>query len=166
MTEVPGVAFDGIDEENLNAVARSLATVAVDGGVIHLVGPLGAGKTTFARAFLRALGVGERIKSPTYSLIETYALADLSLHHLDLYRIAAADELEWLGLRDLAAGRQLWLIEWPEHGAGAIPPADLNVHLAHAGVARDLRLMASSERGSDWLRRADFRGFKSTYTAS
>ena len=171
MTETSGVVFDRIDEDRLGAVARSLASGAIDGGVIHggvihLVGPLGAGKTTFARAFLRALGVGERIKSPTYSLIETYALANLSAHHLDLYRIAAADELEWLGLRDLATGRQLWLIEWPEHGAGAIPAADLSVRLAHAGEVRDLHMEAHTTHGSDWLRRAHSREFRSTNTAS
>jgi tRNA threonylcarbamoyladenosine biosynthesis protein TsaE len=161
MTDLSRVAFDGIDEERLGKLARHLSAFAQDGGLIHeaaihLHGPLGAGKTTFARAFLRALGVGERIKSPTYSLIETYDLQNLSVHHLDLYRIADADELEWLGLRDLATGQHLWLIEWPERGAGAIPAADLNVRLEHAGGVRDLRLEAATEHGSNWLRRADF----------
>jgi len=155
MTEAP-VAFQGIDEAALAATAAALAPQLAQGGVVHLCGSLGAGKTTFARALLRALGVGERIKSPTYTLIETYALGELSVHHLDLYRIAAADELEWLGLRDLAAGRQLWLIEWPERGAGMLPPADLNVLLEHAGPARNLRFEAASEQAKAWLRNARF----------
>ena len=155
MIEAP-VAFQGIDEAALAAMAGSLAPQLAQGGVVHLCGSLGAGKTTFARALLRALGVGERIKSPTYTLIETYALGELSVHHLDLYRIAAADELEWLGLRDLAAGRQLWLIEWPERGAGMLPPADLNVLLEHAGTARNLRFEAASEQAKAWLRNARF----------
>src|SRR4051812_1370500 len=113
-----------LDEDALTELARALAKCVSGGGVIYLEGPLGAGKTTFARALLRALGVGERVKSPTYTLIETYTLPELVAHHLDLYRIAAPDELEWLGLRDLAVGPQLWLIEWPEHGAGGTPPAD------------------------------------------
>jgi len=141
----------GIDETALTDVARALATRVPDGGVLYLEGSLGAGKTTFARALLRALGVGERVKSPTYTLIESYPLGELTVHHLDLYRIAAADELEWLGLRDLAAGQQLWLIEWPEHGAGATPPADLHVRLSHAGAVRDLELMPASDRGRQWL---------------
>jgi len=138
------------------ALAQRLAPALLDGGVVFLRGELGAGKTTFARALLRALGVGERVKSPTYTLIETYALGELSVHHLDLYRIAAADELEWLGLRDLAAGRQLWLIEWPERGAGMLPPADLNVLLEHAGAARNVRLEATSGQGEAWLRSMTF----------
>ena len=155
MSEAP-LAFQGIDEAALAAMAGALAPQLAQGGVVHLCGSLGAGKTTFARALLRALGVGERIKSPTYTLIETYVLGELSVHHLDLYRIAAADELEWLGLRDLAAGRQLWLIEWPERGAGMLPPADLKVFLEHAGTARNLLFEAASEQAKAWLRNARF----------
>jgi len=151
----PAVAFAGIDEAGLAAVARALAARVSDGGVIHLVGPLGAGKTTFARALLQALGVGARVKSPTYSLIESYAVGDLAAHHLDLYRIAAADEVEWLGLRDLAAGKQLWLIEWPERALGAIPGADLTVELAHAPHGRDLRLIAATSTARSWLTALD-----------
>jgi tRNA threonylcarbamoyladenosine biosynthesis protein TsaE len=143
--------FSSLDEEQLATLARKLAPRVIDGGVVHLQGPLGAGKTTFARALLRALGVGERVKSPTYTLIETYTLPQLVVHHLDLYRIAAPDELEWLGLRDLASGRQLWLIEWPEHGAWAAPPADLLVRLDHAAAVRDVRLEALTEHGRSWL---------------
>lgn len=145
------VAFGGIDETALADCARSLATCVLGGGSIHLIGALGAGKTTFARALLRALGAGERIKSPTYTLIETYALPGLTAQHLDLYRIAAAEELEWLGLRDLADGAVLWLIEWPERGAGAIPPPDLIVELAHAPSGRDLYLRAITDAGRKWL---------------
>ena len=155
MTEAAGVALDHIDEAGLAALARALAPALSRGGMIHLRGPLGAGKTTFARALLRALGVGERVKSPTYTLIESYAAGALTVHHLDLYRIAAADELEWLGLRDLGAGAQLWLVEWPEHGGDALAPPDLTVRLAHAGPRRDAFLQAGSERGREWLDRLD-----------
>ena len=145
------VHFPGIDEAALAGVARALAPRMRDGGVIHLAGPLGAGKTTFARALLGALGVGARIKSPTYTLIESYVVGDLTAHHLDLYRIAAADEVEWLGLRDLAAGKQLWLIEWPERAMPAIPAPDLVVELAHAADTRDLKLVALTPAASNWL---------------
>jgi tRNA threonylcarbamoyladenosine biosynthesis protein TsaE len=143
--------FRGIDEAELAGIARTLAARVGDGGVIYLAGPLGAGKTTFARALLRALGVSVRIKSPTYTLIESYALDGLTVHHLDLYRIAAAGEVEWLGLSDLAAGKQLWLIEWPERARGAIPAPDLTVDLAHAGDARDLTLAASTFAAEQWI---------------
>lgn len=141
----------GIDESALVALARELAPRVRGGGSIHLAGPLGAGKTTFARALLRALGAGARIKSPTYTLIETHAMPGLTAQHLDLYRIATAEELEWLGLRDLADGAVLWLIEWPERGAGAIPEADLVVRLAHAAVGRNVHMQACSAHGANWL---------------
>ena len=139
-----------IDESALAGIAKKLAGAVGDGGVIHLVGPLGAGKTTFARALLTQLGVGSRVKSPTYSLIESYTAGPLGVQHLDLYRIADAEEVEWLGLRDFAEP-QLWLIEWPERAKGAIPTPDLVVSLSHAGMVRDARLDALTLRGSAWL---------------
>ncbi|MEP6484878.1 MAG: tRNA (adenosine(37)-N6)-threonylcarbamoyltransferase complex ATPase subunit type 1 TsaE [Rudaea sp.] len=139
-----------VDEAGLVRIAGQLANTVGEGGVIHLVGPLGAGKTTFARALLTALGVGSRVKSPTYSLIESYAVGALGIQHLDLYRIADPEEIEWLGLRDFA-DPQLWLIEWPERAHGAIPAADLVVRLAHADAARDIRLQTLTERARRWL---------------
>jgi tRNA threonylcarbamoyladenosine biosynthesis protein TsaE len=130
------IHFPGIDEAAFAGVARALAPRVRDGAVIHLAGPL---------------GVGARIKSPTYTLIESYPVGDLTAHHLDLYRIAAADEVEWLGLRDLAAGKQLWLIEWPERALAAIPSADLLVELAHAATTRNLELTALTPAASKWL---------------
>jgi len=141
----------GIDEAQLGELAGQLAAQVGDGGVILLSGELGAGKTTFARALLGALGVGSRVKSPTYSLIESYAVDDLSIHHLDLYRIGDPSELEWLGLADLLAGPHLLLIEWPERAGTALPAADLTVQLAHAGAVRDVVLAPSSPCGSRWL---------------
>lgn len=142
----------GVDEAALVQVAQAFAAPLAQGGVILLEGDLGAGKTTFARALLTSLGVGERIKSPTYSLIESYRIGDLQAHHLDLYRIAAADELEWLGLADLLDANSLLLIEWPERGSGALPPADLILHFEHAGERRNLAVRAQSARGRECLR--------------
>ena len=136
-----------LDEAELAALARRLAPAARNGGVIHLQGDLGAGKTTFARALLTALGAGKRIKSPTYSLIESYALAGFDAHHLDLYRIADAGELEWLGLADLWTERALVIVEWPERGGDALPQPDLLIRLAHAGLRRNLAIEAFSPRG-------------------
>ncbi len=141
-----------IDEAALTQLARSLASCVGEGGVILLEGQLGAGKTTFARALLGALGVGERIKSPTYSLIESYWVPDLRVHHLDLYRIADVEELEWLGLPDLLEGTSLLLVEWPERGAGALPQPDLRLSFGHAGEHRDLTAIATSTRGIEWMR--------------
>ncbi|MDR3388370.1 MAG: tRNA (adenosine(37)-N6)-threonylcarbamoyltransferase complex ATPase subunit type 1 TsaE [Rudaea sp.] len=151
MTERRVINLPQIDEAALTGFARTLAPVVADGGSIHLAGELGAGKTTFARALLGALGVGVRIKSPTYSLIESYAAGGLAIHHLDLYRIAAAEEVEWLGLRDLSVGRHLWLIEWPERAAAALPAPDLVVNLSHAASARDVGIQTVSARGRRWI---------------
>ncbi len=148
-------AWKRLNEATLTDLARALASAVDYGGVIQLEGDLGAGKTTFARALLSALGVGERIKSPTYSLIESYQVADKSMHHLDLYRISDPDELEWLGLADLLGSTSLVLIEWPERGLGAIPPADLRLRLDHADESRDVMATAETARGLEWLRRLD-----------
>jgi tRNA threonylcarbamoyladenosine biosynthesis protein TsaE len=93
--------------------------------IITLVGELGAGKSTFARGALRALGVTGAIKSPTYTLLETYELPAVNVVHLDLYRLKDPDELEHLGLSDYHSPGQLWFIEWPQNGARRLPPADV-----------------------------------------
>ena len=93
--------------------------------VVELRGELGAGKSTFARGALRALGARGPIKSPSYTLLETYDLPGIHAVHLDLYRLNDPDELEHLGLADFHRPDSLWLIEWPERAAGRLPPADL-----------------------------------------
>jgi len=140
-----------IDEDGMRGLASQLAVAAREGGVIHLEGDLGAGKTTFARALLTSLGVGECVKSPTYSLIESYRVGDLDAHHLDLYRIADAGELEWLGLADLWTKNALVLIEWPERGRGSLPMADLVLHFRHAGDRREVSADSQSSRGDGLL---------------
>lgn len=142
------VAHPLADEAATVDLAESLGRHTHGGLVIHLEGELGAGKTVFARALLQSLGVGERVKSPTYSLVEPYRLADgRAAWHLDLYRIADPGELEWLGLDALADPGALILVEWPERGRGALPAADLIVQLAHAGQGRSARLTPASARG-------------------
>ncbi|MGO1071653.1 tRNA (adenosine(37)-N6)-threonylcarbamoyltransferase complex ATPase subunit type 1 TsaE [Lysobacter sp. CA199] len=116
----------------------------------HLHGDLGAGKSTLARALLRTLGVRGAIRSPTYTLVERYPLAEGGeAWHLDLYRIGDAGELEFLGLDGGEA--TLWLIEWPERGRGWLPPADLRIDLAVDGAGRRAELSAVTGAGSAWL---------------
>jgi tRNA threonylcarbamoyladenosine biosynthesis protein TsaE len=136
-----------VGETAMSAIAARLAPAAQAGGILYLEGDLGAGKTSFARALLNAMGAGERIKSPTYSLVESYRIGDLEAHHLDLYRIADVGELEWLGLGDLWTPEALVLIEWPERGGGALPRADLALRIRHAGDRREIEARAQSERG-------------------
>lgn len=135
------------DESATSALGRCAAG-ALDGGlVVYLQGELGAGKTSFARALLGALGVGERIKSPTYSLVEGYRAGDRAAWHLDLYRIADPGELEWLGLDALADPEALVLVEWAERGRGALPAADLVAAFAYAGAGRQAELRPCTARG-------------------
>ena len=136
------------DEAATAALAQQLAGALDEGLVVSLHGELGAGKTSFARALLGALGVGERIKSPTYSLVESYRTQDRVAWHLDLYRIADPGELEWLGLDALSDPAALVLVEWPERGAGALPAPDLILHLSYAGAGRAAALESRTERGA------------------
>jgi tRNA threonylcarbamoyladenosine biosynthesis protein TsaE len=143
-----GRAWNLPDEAATGALAGRVAQALQGGGlVIYLDGPLGAGKTSFARALLTACGVGERVKSPTYSLVEGYAAQGRPAWHLDLYRIADPGELEWLGLDALAEPAALVLVEWPERGAGALPAADLQLRLSYAGTGRQALLQARTARG-------------------
>ncbi len=153
MTEQADGSWPLPDEAATAALATRLAQALDDGLVLYLHGPLGAGKTSFARALLTAMEVGERVKSPTYSLIEGYATRDRPAWHLDLYRIADPAELEWLGLDALADPAALVLVEWPERGAGALPAADLELHLDYAGTGRQAAWRAFTGRGERLLTR-------------
>lgn len=137
------VLIDLPDEAATARLAQRLAPALAAGGVVYLEGDLGSGKTTFARALLRALGVTDRVKSPTYSLVERYERPALTVWHLDLYRIADPGELEWLGLDAIDAPASLTLIEWPQRGAGRLPPPHLRVLLQQAGDGRIARLFAT-----------------------
>jgi len=121
------------------------------GGRIHLVGDLGAGKTAFSRALLRAVGVTGRIKSPSYALLESYKVFNLYCYHLDFYRFS--DPREWLdaGFRDVLRDDALVLIEWPQRAGDLLPPPDLTIALDYAEPGRDATLSATTERGQTWL---------------
>ena len=137
------------DTEATDALGQALAATRPPHAVMHLQGDLGAGKSTMARALLRALGVQGPIRSPTYTLIERYPVPAGEAWHLDLYRIGSAGELDFLGLDEGAA--TLWLVEWPERGAGALPPLDLEVALEIDGHGRRARLRSASAAGAQWV---------------
>lgn len=144
------------DAEATERLGQALARTRPAQALAQLHGDLGAGKSTLARALLRALGVQGAIRSPTYTLIERYPLDDGEAWHLDLYRIGHAEELDFLGLDE--GDVRLWLVEWPERGEGALPPADLKVELAVDGQGRRYALSALSEAGRGWLSRLEGEG--------
>jgi tRNA threonylcarbamoyladenosine biosynthesis protein TsaE len=135
-----------------SALARSLPGAAEQCVVVHWRGELGAGKTSCVRGLLRALGVAGAVRSPTYTLVETYPLGRLTCMHVDLYRLRAPDELEDVGLRDCLQPGYLLLIEWPDKGGDLVPPADLVVSLDYAGAGRRVRLESAGEFGRAWLK--------------
>jgi tRNA threonylcarbamoyladenosine biosynthesis protein TsaE len=131
----------------MDELGLRLAQSARRAGVIYLQGELGAGKTTLVRSLLRGFGYQGRVRSPTYTLLESYPLEGLNVYHLDLYRLASPEELEWIGLRDLLAGNDLLLIEWPEQGRGMLPPADLVIAIEYKDRGRQLCVQALSACG-------------------
>ncbi len=121
------------------------------GAVIYLEGDLGAGKTTLSRGLLRALGISGAVKSPTFSIVEIYALPCVTVFHLDLYRLSDPEEVMYLGIEDQRGADDVLLIEWPDHGRGALPPADLIIELSHRGDRRLLRATAMTAKGGELL---------------
>jgi tRNA threonylcarbamoyladenosine biosynthesis protein TsaE len=140
--------------EDTEAFGAELArTFPPDDGfrVIELSGDLGAGKTTLARGFLRACGVQGPVRSPTYTLVETYIAGARTFVHLDLYRLSEPSELENLGLRDWAGAGCLWLIEWPERGAGRLPAPDVSVRLTARAQSHLIEATGRSAFGRGWI---------------
>lgn len=115
--------------------------------IIYLQGVLGAGKTTFVRGLLRGLGYNGAVKSPTYTLVETYVLGQYTIHHFDLYRLQTTEELAEMGFRDYLGNDTLCLIEWPQQAQGQLPLADLICHLEVVNEQRKIVITAQTDAG-------------------
>ncbi|MBD3671102.1 MAG: tRNA (adenosine(37)-N6)-threonylcarbamoyltransferase complex ATPase subunit type 1 TsaE [Gammaproteobacteria bacterium] len=146
--EIVDIYLEG--EEAMLAFGAELASV-LDGARVHLVGDLGAGKTTLVRGILQAMGHRGAVKSPTYTLVEPYHLKDRAIYHFDLYRLGDPEELEYMGVRDYFEEESLCLVEWPDKGQGYLPESDLTVTIEYQGEARALKLEAGTGKGGQIL---------------
>ena len=138
-------------EARQEQIGRCLAMNCQPPCIVYLEGDLGAGKTTLARGFMRGVGYQGRVKSPTYTLLEPYELEKVSCYHFDLYRLSDAEELEYLGIKDLLKPDAYMLIEWPEKGIGGLPSPDIVLRIAHQGDARQIEFRAESGKGKEIL---------------
>ena len=144
------IVIDLPDEKATAAFAARLAALAAPGDVIALKGELGAGKTTFARAFIRARGSGEAVPSPTFTLVQVYDLAGGAVWHFDLYRLRQPDDAWELGIED-AFRDGISLIEWPERLGPLLPARRLEVALDFGPTPTARR--ASLSAGDAWAAR-------------
>ncbi len=152
MTGVERVVY-APDEAAMVALGGCLAQACEPGLVVFLEGDLGMGKTTLARGFIQSLGHEGAVKSPTYTLVEPYELAKVTVFHFDLYRVADPEELEFMGIRDYFGDMSVCLVEWAERGLGALPPADLVINIERQGRGRQLVFCAPTEQGERVLAR-------------
>jgi tRNA threonylcarbamoyladenosine biosynthesis protein TsaE len=136
--EAATIAFG---EELLNALPADLA-----GWTLLLSGELGAGKSTFARALIRAAGHGGAVPSPTYTLVEPYALSRGSIYHIDLYRVSDEEELRYLGWNELDDGCRI--VEWPDRAPGLTAQADFAIEFSYAGNGRNVDVVPLTERAA------------------
>lgn len=138
------------DEAEMRAIGANLMRAGTSGAVITLQGDLGTGKTTLVRGALESQGITS-VRSPTYTLIEYYPIGDMTVVHLDLYRLADAEELEFLGFRDYLNPETLCFIEWPERAQGYLQTVDLEIRLDYHTIGRRLRFSPNSARGEALL---------------
>lgn len=143
-------------------LGEALAHALAGRGVVYLEGELGAGKTTLTRGILRAYGHQGAVKSPTYTLVEPYELANTTVYHFDLYRLTDPEELDLMGIRDYCRPDALALIEWPAKGKPFLPPADLIITIRYCenttttptmgdSAGRELQLVSHSDLGQSVL---------------
>lgn len=133
------------------ALGKKLVVHAEKIRLVHLHGPLGAGKTTLVRGMLRGLGHEGAVKSPTFTLVEPYRFEKLSFYHFDLYRLNDPGELEFLGLRDYLDGSGLCVVEWAERAQGVLPSPDVDIMIEPTETGRMVRITTLNPRSDALL---------------
>lgn len=120
------------DDISMIELGTQISSYSLDkGSIIYLYGNLGSGKTTFVRGVLRGLGFTGNVKSPTYTLVETYNIGRIFIHHFDLYRLNDSEELGWIGIEDYFDENTIALIEWPEKGECFLPQPDKSIYIQY-----------------------------------
>lgn len=155
MTKSIATTLNLPDVEATEGLGRAIASSLPNdtaGWTLLLDGDLGAGKSTLARALLRALGHAGPVPSPTYTLVEPYDIGGRNVYHIDLYRVGSEDELRYLGWHDLEAGMRL--VEWPDRAPSLVHSADISIRLDYVGDGRTAVLTGLSPRGCGWLESA------------
>lgn len=135
-------------EASLLSFGERLAQAVIAPAVIFMNGPLGAGKTTLARGFLHGLDYKKHVKSPTYTLVESYPLNKVTVFHFDLYRLHDPHELEFMGIQDYFHDQAICLIEWPEKGEGILPAPDLLCDIEMHKDGRKMKCVAATDKGA------------------
>jgi len=134
------------DVEAMEQLGQMISQGLRPGMQLHLIGGLGAGKTTLVRGILRGLGYDGTVKSPTYTLVESYTLPQITLYHFDFYRVKHPGEVEAIGFRDYRAEDAICLIEWPELAGHTVGKPDVLIRFTFVTAGRELEFEAFSEQ--------------------
>lgn len=149
----PPIILQAESDTDTQSLGAALASVLRGGTTIYLYGDLGAGKTTFVRGLLRALGISGRVKSPSYTIVEPYETDKFEVFHFDLYRLNHADELRQIGLETYFTDSAVCVIEWPDKGQPILPAPDVACYFDIIGTGRQIRFEARTVRGEEILAR-------------
>lgn len=135
------------NEAEMLLLGAKIGKYLAAGTIVYISGDLGAGKTTLCRGILAGKGHTKKVKSPTYTLVESYHLSPSMIYHFDLYRLSDPDELEYIGYRDYLDGQAICLVEWPEKGLGWLPKPDIDIQITDYKQGRKIQIHSQSKLG-------------------
>ena len=142
MLMTPNFTRELADEAATLEAGRQFSQQLKSGLTVYLHGDLGAGKTTFVRGVLQALGFAGKVKSPTYTLVEPYTISGYNIYHFDLYRFNDEEEWEAAGFREYFNDESICLVEWPEKAGNLLRPADFDIKMGVLGNGRTLEIIS------------------------
>jgi tRNA threonylcarbamoyladenosine biosynthesis protein TsaE len=144
--------YDLKNEIETLRLAESMAKHLRSGMNLYLSGELGTGKTTFVRGILRGFGYQDKVKSPTYTLLEPYSLEKFNIYHFDLYRFRYETDWDDTGFSEYFKNTSICLVEWPEKAGHILPKPDISIELSHRAFGRHLRLTSYTSLGAKCLK--------------